>query len=262
MTTSCTRELDVVELRERIRATYQHVAEEPDGPFHFHRGRHYAVEYLGYDAAELATIPATAVDRFAGVGNPFEIGPVQPNEVVLDHACGAGMDVLLAARRVGPGGRVLGVDMTPAMRACAASAAHQAGLDGVVEIRAGLFEDLPVEDASVDVVISNGVLNLAPDKRRVLEEASRVLRRGGRLYLADVTVARPFSAAVRADAELWAACIGGALPATEVLALLAEVGFDGARVTGQTDAFRDTPAEDRVRRDMDIRGTTFFAERR
>ena len=261
MTTTAPGSLDVAALRALVRATYEQVAEDPRGPFHFHRGPRYAIEILGYDADELATLPALATDRFAGVGNPLAIGPVHADETVLDHACGAGMDLLLAARRVGAWGRVIGVDMTPAMRACAASAARQAGLGGIVEVRAGVFEDLPVEDDSVDVVISNGVLNLAPDKRRVLEEVARVLRPGGRLYLADVTVARPFSAGAQADPELWAACIAGALPAPEILALLAEAGFVGGRVTREVESFRGTAAEAQVRPDMRIRGTSFFARK-
>jgi SAM-dependent methyltransferase len=259
MTASCRTDLDVTALRELVRATYEQVAQDPHGAFHFHRGPRYAVDYLGYDAAEVTSLPAIATERFAGVGNPFAIGPVHPGETVLDHACGAGMDLLLAARRVGARGRALGVDMTPTMRACASTAARQAHLDGMVEIRAGLFEDLPVEDRSIDLVISNGVLNLAPDKRRVLAEVARVLRPGGRLYLADVTVARAFSTGVRGSAELWAACIGGALPAAEILILLSEVGMVGARATAEVESFRNTSAEQRVRREMRIRGTSFVA---
>jgi arsenite methyltransferase len=258
---TCFLDLDVGALREQVRGTYEQVAQDPGGDFHFHRGAAYAVEVLGYDAGELARLPATATERFAGVGNPLAVGPLYDGETVLDHACGAGTDLLLAARRVGPRGRALGVDMTPAMRACARHAADEAGLADRVEIRAGLFEDLPVEDASVDVVLSNGVLNLAPDKRRVLAEVARVLRPGGRLYLADVTVARLWSAEVGGSAELWAACIAGTLPAGELLALMGEVGLVDARVVAEVEAFRGTSAEQRVRRDMRIRGTSFFARR-
>jgi len=179
---------DVARLRGQILATCDRVAREPHGEFHFHRGPGYAADYLEYDAAELALLPAEATARFAGVGNPLRIGPLAPGETVLDHACGAGMDLLLAARRIGPAGRAIGVDMTPAMRASAAAGAHKAGLDRVVEIRAGFLEDLPVEDESVDVVISNGVVNLSPRKARVLAECARVLRRDGELCVADLTV--------------------------------------------------------------------------
>jgi SAM-dependent methyltransferase len=251
--------LDVDAVRELVRATYEQVAQDPGGAFHFHRGARYAVEVLGYDAAELARLPAIATERFAGVGHPLAVGPIHAGETVLDHACGAGTDLLLAAHRVGPRGRALGIDMTPAMRACARHAADEAGLGDRVEIRAGLFEDLPVEDASVDVVVSNGVLNLSPDKRRVLAEVARVLRPGGRFYLADVTVARLWSAEVGRSAELWAACVAGALPASELLGLMGEVGLVDARVVAEVEAFRGTSAEERVRRDMRIRGTSFFA---
>ena len=128
--------------------------ERPGGRVHFHRGAEYAVERLGYDPVQLGSLPAICTSRFAGVGNPLRIGPLRAGETVLDHACGAGVDLLLAARKVGKTGRAIGVDMTPSMRALALSGAAQAGLLDVVQVHAGLFEDLPVEDATVDVVIS------------------------------------------------------------------------------------------------------------
>src|SRR5262245_2875357 len=145
MAATCPPGFNVDQLRERIRWTYDRLARSPKGDFHFLRGLEYAVRRLGYDRAELAALPRSCTERFAGVGNPLRVGPVRAGETVLDHACGAGVDLLLAARRVGPGGRALGVDMTPAMREQAAAAAAEAGLAGVVEVRAGLFEDLPVE---------------------------------------------------------------------------------------------------------------------
>jgi len=261
MAAICPTGFNVDELRAQVRATYERVAREPHGEFHFHRGPDYAADYLGYDRAELATLPELATARFAGVGNPLAIGPVHPGETVLDHACGAGMDLLLAARHVGPRGRAIGVDMTPAMRACAAAAAHEAGLDGVVEIRAGLFEDLPVEDASVDVVISNGVVNLAPDKTRVLREIVRVLKPGGRMYLADVVVEHEFSLRVRNNPELWAACIGGALAEAELYEVSAAAGLTNTRVTARFASFRDTSAEDKVSPEMRIRAVNFHARK-
>lgn len=261
MSATCPAHFDVTALRDHVRATYERLAQDPDGDFHFHRGPRYAVEVLGYGEEGLARIPSIATSRFAGVGNPLAIGPVRPGETVLDHACGAGTDLLLAARHVGPTGRAIGVDMTPTMRACAASASREAGLDDVVEIRAGMFEDLPVEDASVDVVISNGVLNLAPDKYRVLHEIVRVLKPGGRLYLADVTVAREFSLAVRENPELWAACIGGALAEAELHEIVAAAGLVEGRVTARFTSFRGTSAEHKVREDMAIGGTNFFARK-
>ena len=178
MATTCPIGFDVAGLRAQVLATYDRVARDPGGDFHFHRGPRYAADYLGYDAGELALLPAASTARFAGVGNPLRIGPIHPGETVLDHACGAGMDLLLAARRVGRRGHVIGVDMTPAMREVAIRAAADGGLSDIVTIRAGYFERLPVADESVDVVISNGVINLAPDKSQVFAEIHRVLRPG------------------------------------------------------------------------------------
>jgi len=152
--------------------------------------------------------------------------------------------------------------MTPAMREEAAAAAAEAGLADVVEVRAGLYEDLPVPDASVDVVLSNGVVNLAPDKPRVFREIARVLRPGGRLYLADVVVARELTLEVREDPELWAACIGGALPEGELAELAAGAGLAGARVTERFDCFGGAPAGSRVSADLRVGSVNFFAERR
>src|SRR5437762_12978130 len=164
MAATCPVGFDVAGLRAKVLATYDRVARDPGSDFHFHRGPRYAVDYLRYDADELASLPEACTARFAGVGNPLRIGPIDPGETVLDHACGAGMDLLLAASRVGPRGHAIGVDMTSAMRDVASNAAAEAGLGAIVMVRAGFFEQLPVNDASIDVVISNGVVNLAPDK--------------------------------------------------------------------------------------------------
>jgi len=259
MAAVCPVGFDTERLRAQVLATYDRVAREPEGDFHFHRGPEYAVEYLKYDRRELAKIPAPATARFAGVGNPHRIGLILPGETVLDHACGGGMDLLLAARRVGSRGHAIGVDMTPAMRESAAASAREAGLDGIGDIRAGVYEELPVEDASVDVVISNGVLNLAPDKTRVFREIYRVLKPGGRLYLADVVVARELKTDARANPDLWAACIGGALPATELPEVAAAAGLRNGRYTERFDCFRNTSAEVKVSKDLRVHGANFFA---
>lgn len=261
MARSCPIGFDTEHLRERVLATYDRVAAEPQGAFHFHRGARYAAELLGYDPHELARLPRTATDRFAGVGNPIAIGAIRPGECVLDHACGAGMDLLLAARRVGECGRAIGVDMTPGMRRAALQAAREAGLDQVVDVRAGVYEALPLEDASVDVVLSNGVVNLAPDKTRVFAEIWRVLRPGGRLHLADVVVARELNLAARSDPELWAACVAGALPETELFDLTHELGFRAGRITARFDCFRGTSAEVRVASDLHVHAVNFYAEK-
>ena len=261
MALTCPVGFDVSRLRSQVLATYERVARDPEGDFHFHRGARYAVEYLKYDAAELAALPPECTARFAGVGNPLRIGPIHPGETVLDHACGGGVDLLLAARRVGPSGRAIGVDMTPAMREIATAAAARAGLQAVVEVRAGFFEELPVDDGSVDVVISNGVVNLSPDKERVFREIHRVLRPGGRVYLADVVVQRELKEAVRNDPDLWAACIGGALPEPEFATLALATGFSEPRIVERFDCFRDTSAEAKVSRDLRVHAVNFHARR-
>jgi arsenite methyltransferase len=205
MATTCPVGFDVDRLRGLVRAEYDRVAREPKGNFHFHRGPEYACRILRYDPEELATIPAESTASFAGVGNPHRIGPIEPGETVLDIGCGAGMDLMLAARRSGPSGKAIGVDMTPAMLELAKRGALKAGLWENVEVRRGIAEDLPVETESVDVVISNSVINLSPDKDRAFREVCRVLRPGGRLYLADVVVQRELSLATRSDVDLWAA---------------------------------------------------------
>ncbi|MEE9157766.1 MAG: methyltransferase domain-containing protein [Gammaproteobacteria bacterium] len=259
MAATCPIGFDVEELRAQVRATYDQVAREPNGEFHFHRGPDYATEYLLYDRAELASLPDECTARFAGVGNPHRIGSIERGETVLDHACGAGVDLLLAAQKVGSKGRAIGVDMTSAMRECATEFARQAGLADIVEVREGVFEDLPVEDESVDVVISNGVVNLAPDKNQVFQEIYRVLKPGGRLFLADVVVQRELTLEARSNPDLWAACIGGALPEPELLELTAAAGFLDGRIVERFDCFRNTSAEDKVSKDLHVAGVNFFA---
>lgn len=262
MAIACPTGFNVDRLREQVRAEYDRLARSPHGDFHFHRGADYAVERLGYARADLDLLPVACTDRFAGVGNPLRVGPLLAGETVLDHACGAGVDLLIAARKVGPGGRAIGVDMTPAMREQARAGAAQAGLADIVEVRAGLFEDLPLPRASVDVVISNGVVNLSPDKPRVFREIARVLRPGGRLYLADVVVARELKLEVRENPALWVACIGGALQEEEIIDLCAAAGLGGTRVTERFDPFGGTSAGDKVSADLRVQGANFFAEKR
>lgn len=205
MPSSCQAGFSVEKLRERVRCEYDRVARDPKGNFHFQRGPAYAARSLGYDPDEVATIPAESAAAFTGVGNPLRIGPIAPGESIIDIGCGAGMDLLLATRRAGPTGRVIGIDMTPAMIELAKRAAVKAGVWNHIEIRRGIAEDLPVESESIDVAISNGVLNLSPDKLAAYREIYRVLRPGGRLYLADVIVHGDLPAEIRSDIDLWAA---------------------------------------------------------
>ncbi|SPF35545.1 Methyltransferase type 11 [Candidatus Sulfopaludibacter sp. SbA4] len=202
MAIACPVDLDTEVLRSEISKVYSRVAADPNGDFHFHRGAEYAAQFLGYDPDELAALPAQCTASFAGIANPHAIAPILPAETVLDIGCGAGMDLLLAARRVGPGGRAIGMDMTEAMRDRARASAAAAGLTNVEVYRADATA-LPLPDASVDVVISNGVLNLVPEKERAFAEIKRVLRPGGRLQLADIVLDAALGEDVRRNIDLW-----------------------------------------------------------
>lgn len=261
MISYCPAGFDTAGLRHQVRAMYEGVAQTPHGNFHFHRGLDYAVEQLRYERSELTDLPTISTARFAGVGNPHRIGSIAAGATVLDHACGAGMDLLLAARRVGVRGRAIGVDMTPGMRDCAAAAAREAGLENVVEIRAGVFENLPVEDESVDYVISNGVVNLAPDKMQVFSEIRRVLRPGGHLYLADVVLQRELAPMARNNPDLWAACVGGALTEPALLQCAGNAGLQQGRIVEHFDCFRNTSVERKFSRDLKIYGVNFHARK-
>jgi SAM-dependent methyltransferase len=173
MAASCPRGFDIARLRKQISQTYDRLAREPNGNFHFHRGPAYASHMLRYNRDELAAIPAECTASFSGVGNPHRIGAVEPGETILDIGCGAGMDLLLAAKRTGAMGRAIGVDMTPAMIERAKAAALKTGLWKTVEIRRGIAEELPIETDTIDVVISNGVLNLSADKVRAFACCAR-----------------------------------------------------------------------------------------
>lgn len=194
--------IDSQNVREEISKVYSRVASDPDGEFHFHRGPAYAIEFLGYDPTELAALPSECVASFAGIANPHAIAPLLPGETVLDIGCGAGTDLLIGARRVGPNGRAIGIDMTEAMRERALSCAATAGLTNVEVYRADATA-LPLPDATIDVVISNGVLNLVPEKDKAFAEIWRVLRPGGRLQLGDIVLNAPISAEARGDVGLW-----------------------------------------------------------
>ncbi len=193
--------VDRDQLRARVSAKYTDVATSPAKGFHFHTGRPLA-GMLGYDDADVAALPRGTVDSFAGTGNPFTLGRLRPGEVVLDIGCGAGFDTLLAARQVGPGGHVIAVDMTEAMREKTRAGAAALGLTNV-EVRHGYAEDMPVADESVDVVISNGVINLCPDKPAVMREVCRVLRPGGRFQIGDIVVHKEVPQDAKDDIELW-----------------------------------------------------------
>ena len=202
MAVACPVDLDTLQLRAEIQSIYARVATEPSGAFHFHRGPSYAASLLGYDATQLASIPSESTASFAGVANPHRIGSLRPGATVVDIGCGAGMDLLLAAEAVGPAGRAIGVDMTDAMATRARASAREIGLDNV-EVRVGDALHLPVESGTVDVVMSNGVINLTPDKGIAFSEVFRVLKPGGEFFYADIVVADELSEALRRNIELW-----------------------------------------------------------
>jgi arsenite methyltransferase len=232
--------IDIVQLRSAIQTEYTDVANHPAKGFHFHTGR-YLAGRLGYPAERVATLPDSAVESFAGVGNPFSWGEPAPGETVLDLGSGAGFDLLQAAMMVGPTGRAIGVDMTPAMIEKARRNAATLNLANV-EIRAGYLEELPVESDSVDLIISNGVLNLCPDKPAVLREAFRVLKPGARLHLTDIIVSVEVPGDARSDVTLWTGCIAGALMDNETRGLLTDAGFTGITFSNRRyDSFEGAP---------------------
>ena len=188
-------------LKGEIVRMYQEVADHPDGEFHFFHGR-TAAELFEYPPELLDRAPAGAVASFAGVGNPHQRANLQPGETVLDLGSGAGLDAIIASWGVGPTGSVIGVDLNPSM--CLKVQAHAAATGATVQCHEGRMEDIPVPDASVDVVISNGVINLSFRKHRVVEEIFRVLRPGGRISITDIVSAKQLSQSIVNDPKLWA----------------------------------------------------------
>jgi SAM-dependent methyltransferase len=227
---SAPAQLDTSELVRQVKALYRQVAQQPAAEFHFPLGRALA-ERLGYPAELLDAVPAEALASFAGVGYALDLAGLTPGVQVLDLGSGSGTDSFAAAHLVGPTGQVTGIDMTDAQRAKAdrlrAGAAHIRFVDG-------RLEDLPFDDASFDMVISNGVVNLCPDKTRVFAEAARVLAPGGRLAVADIVATRPLPETVTCNADLWSACIGGAAPEADYRAAIEAAGL-------RIDVIREVP---------------------
>lgn len=241
-------------LRRGISDKYSEVALEPEKGFHFHTGRPLAA-MLGYTALDYSALPASTIDSFAGTGNPFSMGAMREGDVVLDLGSGSGFDLLQAARGVGPSGRAIGIDMTEAMREKARSGAVALGLHNV-EVHEGFLEDLPVDDASIDVVISNGVLNLTPDKEAVMREVFRVLKPGGRFQIGDIVVHLDVPQDAKDDVELWSNCIAGALTREEWQWVLDHVGFKDVRWGAETDVYSGSKHESDAR-EFETRGITF-----
>jgi arsenite methyltransferase len=215
--------IDVGDLRERIREMYREVADNPHGDFHFETGRVVA-ERLGYPAEWLDAVPADAVASFAGVGHFLDLAAIQPGDTILDLGSGSGTDAFIAAHLTGATGRVMGVDMTDAQLAKARRLRDARGLRNLVFVE-GLIEDPPAEPERVDVVISNGVINLAPDKDAVFAAVARALRPGGRLAIADIVSARELIERTRRNVALWAACIAGAVPRDDYLGVIEAAGL-------------------------------------
>jgi len=200
--------VDQAELRGKVKRMYRRVALDPKGRFHFELGRPLAVR-LGYLASELEGVPKAAIASFAGVGYHFGLASLQRGESVIDLGSGSGMDSFIAAGYVGKVGKVVGVDMTDAQRANADRLAVRAGFRNTA-FRKGYIEGVPAEDGGFDAVISNGVINLSPEKGKVFREAARLLRPGGRMAISDIVTEKPLTRAIVCDTTLWASCIGGA----------------------------------------------------
>ena len=221
---TATRSLDTADLEEKVKAMYRDVACQPDGEFHFEMGRALA-ERLGYAQQDLDAIPADAIRSFAGVGYYFDLAGPRQGETVVDLGSGSGMDSFIAARAVGASGRVIGIDMTDEQLA---KAERLAG-DGAIRnasFRKAYIDATGLAGGCCDLVISNGVVNLAPDKAAVFREAARILGPNGRLALADIVTDVQLPEGITCDATLWAACIGGAAQEDDYVASIEQAGFD------------------------------------
>lgn len=230
MTAIASASLDTAALEDKVKTMYRAVALEPEGDFHFEMGRALA-ERLGYEPRALDAIPQDAIRSFAGVGHYFDLAGLRAGETVVDLGSGSGMDSFLAARATGASGRVIGIDMTPEQLAKARRLADE-GRFANVEFRQGYIDRTGLESGSCDLVISNGVINLAPDKQAVFREVARLLRPGGRLALADIVTEVQLPDGITCDATLWAACIGGAM---QVQGYVDAIQAAGLRVVQQRD---------------------------
>lgn len=221
MTTAVT--FDPKELEGKVKAMYRSVAEEPHGEFHFEMGRPLA-ERLGYASADLDRIPAEAIDSFAGVGYYFHLAELKGGETVVDLGSGSGMDTFIAALKVGRTGKVIGIDMTDEQRAKAERLRDRDGFHNVSYLK-GYIEQVPLPDGVADVVISNGVINLATEKSSVFREAARLLKSGGRLALSDIVTEVQLPESIVCNSTLWAACIGGAAQQTNYRSQIEAAGL-------------------------------------
>ena len=230
------------QIREAVKMMYSVVARNPAAPLHFPVGAE-ACRLAGYDEALLGNVPAKSLESFAGVGNPFRAGIIRPGDTVLDVGAGSGTDVLIASRMVGDTGRVIALDLTRAMRSKLEGILRSEGVTNV-EILAGDAEDIPLPDACVDVVTSNGVLNLVPDKRRAINQIFRVMKPGGRVQIADIVIARPVTPDCEDDPALWAECVVGATVDEIYLDMFRDAGFESVEVIRDYDYFANSPSEE------------------
>jgi ubiquinone/menaquinone biosynthesis C-methylase UbiE len=221
MTTLAT--FDPKELESKVKAMYRSVAEDPHGEFHFEMGRAMA-ERLGYAPADLDRIPAESIESFAGVGYYFHLADPKPGETVVDLGSGSGMDTFIASLKVGPRGKVIGVDMTDEQRAKAERLRDRDGFLNVTYVK-GYIEDAPLPDGVADLVISNGVINLATDKSKVFGEAARLLKSGGRFAISDIVTEVQLPESIVCNSTLWAACIGGAAQQDNYRQMIAAAGL-------------------------------------
>jgi arsenite methyltransferase len=218
-----------------VREMYTEVARSPDREFHFPTGRR-ACEVLGYPQNLLADVPERAAESFAGVGYPFAAGVMREGDIVLDVGAGSGTDTMISAKIVGPQGKVYALDMTAEMRAKLQKTATDAGISHV-EVLEGDAESIPLPDECVDVVTTNGVINLVPDKARAIAEIFRVLKPGGRLQISDIALTRPVADRFRQDPQMWAECVVGAVEEERYLIMLRNSGFDDVEHIGELDYF-------------------------
>lgn len=216
--------LDVERLEQAVKTVYQDVATTPDEEYHFEMGRDLA-ERIGYPSTDLDDVPQVALESFAGVGYHFDYADLEEGDAVLDLGSGSGADVFVAANHVGETGSVVGLDMTEEQLRNARQIRDEAGLDHV-SFEQGYIEDLPFDDERFDTVISNGVINLSPDKEQVFEEAHRVLAPGGALAISDIISEELMPESIKSDEDLWAACIGGAEQVDRYTSLIESAGLE------------------------------------
>lgn len=227
LTASTVKSVDTVKLEQKVKAMYKDVALNPHGTYHFEMGYEMALR-LGYTKAELGRIPRQSIDSFAGVGYHFGLAEIKEGDTILDLGSGSGMDLFIAATKVGKAGHATGIDMTPEQLEHAETLAAENNFTNVTFTK-GYIESLPFRDEEFDVVISNGVINLSADKAKVFSEISRVLKRGGRMAISDIVTEIQLPENITCDATLWAACIGGALQEDNFQQQLAKAGLKSIR---------------------------------